>query len=235
MSAPRCLVVEDEDLLADLLVDNLLEAGYAPERAADGDAAVAALVATSFDLLVLDVMLPKRDGFSVLQWLRARGDRTPVLVLSARGADADRIRGLELQADDYLVKPFNLQELLLRCQALLRRAQRSTSTIAFGGNRVDVGAHRAMTWRGEEVTLTPAELSLLRVLAERAGEVVDRRVLVDVVFGPSTPVKHRTLDNLVLRLRRLFEADSKHPRHFFTVRAVGLRFEPGAANGDSGQ
>lgn len=226
MSAPRCLVVEDEDLLADLLVENLRQAGIVPARAADGDEAITALTANDFDLLILDVMLPKRDGFSVLQWLRARDDRTPVLILSARAADTDRIRGLELQADDYLVKPFNLQELLLRCQALLRRSGKpADGAIAFGGNHVDVRARQATTWRGEVVALTPAELTLLRVLDERAGEVVDRRVLVDTVFGPSTPLKHRTLDNLVLRLRRLFEPDSKNPRHIHTVRAVGLRFE----------
>ncbi|HLU38361.1 MAG TPA: response regulator transcription factor [Planctomycetota bacterium] len=226
MSEPRCLVVEDEDLLAALLAENLSRTGLAVERAADGDAAVAALAARAFDLLVLDVMLPGRDGFSVLQWLRARDDRTPVLVLSACATDADRIRGLQLAADDYLVKPFNLDELLLRCRNLLRRTRRPVArTIEFGGNRVDLRARRAVTWRGEEVTLTPAELQLLTVLDDRAGEVVDRQVLVRAVFGPHTPVKHRTLDNLVLHLRRLFERDAKEPRHFHTVRAVGLRFE----------
>jgi len=226
VNRPRCLLVEDEDLLADLLVENLQRAGFEPHRAADGDAAVAVLAAGAFDLLILDVMLPGRDGFSVLQWLRARDRRTPVLVLSARTADRDRIFGLQLEADDYLVKPFNLQELLLRCRALVRRGSGTgRDGLAFGGNRIDLGARRATTWRGEEVALTPAEFTLLSMLDAHAGEVVDRRTIVDVLFGPGTSVKHRTLDNLVLRLRRLFERDSKRPRHFHTVRAVGLRFD----------
>ncbi len=227
MTAPRCLVVEDEDLLADLLVDNLRQVGFAPARAKDGERALSDLATQTFDLVILDVMLPLRDGFDVLQTLRARNDHTPVLVLSARAADADRIKGLALQADDYLTKPFNLQELLLRCQALLRRGRaRRTEVLTFGGNRVDFSGRRATTWRGEDVALTPAEVALLRLLAEQPGEVVDRRQIVDSVFGRSTPVKHRTVDNLVLRLRRLFERDSKQPAHLHTVRAVGLRFDP---------
>jgi two-component system alkaline phosphatase synthesis response regulator PhoP len=226
MNSPRCLVVEDEDLLAELLLDNLRQAGFAAARAADGERALADLSAQSFDLVILDVMLPLRDGFAVLAELRARQDDTPVLVLSARAADQDRIRGLALRADDYLTKPFNLEELLLRCHALLRRGRaRPRALLAFGGNRIDLSARRAHTWRGEDVALTPAEVSLLRLLASRPGEVVDRRAIVDTVFGRSTTSKHRTVDNLVLRLRRLFEHDSKQPVHLHTVRAVGLRFD----------
>lgn len=228
MSTLRCLVVEDEDLLGDLLVDNLNQQGLAAERVADGARALVRAGEANFALIVLDVMLPELDGFSVLQQLRARGDRTPVLILSARSGEADRIRGLELQADDYLAKPFNLREFLLRCQALLRRAapSRPRETLEFGGNSVDFKARRARTWRGEEEALTPSEVTLLSLLAERPGEVVDRREVVDAVFGPNTPIKHRTVDNLVLRLRRLFERDGHAPRHLHTVRGVGLRFDP---------
>lgn len=230
MKVPRCLVVEDEDLLGRLLVDNLARAGFEPQHVRDGEDALTILEQQTFDLLILDVMLPKLDGFAVLAALRARHDLTPVLVLSARAAEADRIRGLQLEADDYLVKPFNLEELLLRCQALLRRSRTHPPAveIEFGGNKIDMRARRATTWRDEVVTLTPSEFTLVRILAERAGEVVDRRAIVDLVFGPSTPIKHRTVDNLVLRLRQLFERDTKNPRHFHTVRAIGLRFDYGA-------
>ena len=228
MTSPRCLLVEDEDLLAEMLLDNLRQAGMLPTRAADGELALEELAARSFDLVILDVMLPKRDGFSVLAALRARDDHPPVLVLSARADDADRIKGLALRADDYLTKPFNLQELLLRCQALLRRSRpRASAVLEFGGNRVEFGARRATTWRGEEVALTPAEVNLLRLLTERPGEVVERRDIVDAVFGKSTPSKHRTVDNLVLRLRRLFERNGKQPVHLHTLRSVGLRFDKG--------
>jgi two-component system alkaline phosphatase synthesis response regulator PhoP len=227
-----CLVVEDEDLLGDLLVENLGRAGFSVQRVGDGEAALASLAARTYDLVILDVMLPRLDGFAVLANLRAQDESTPVLVLSARSSQADRIRGLELQADDYLVKPFHLQELLLRCHALLRRRRPragSKAFIEFGGNRIDVRARQATTWRGEAVSLTPAELALLRVLDEHAGEVVERRAIIDAVFGPSTPVKHRTLDNLVLRLRRLFEHDPSTPHHLHTVRAIGLRLDLGGS------
>ena len=227
MTAPRCLIVEDEDLLGELLLDNLTRDGFAAERVADGAEALQRASSANFDLIVLDVMLPSLDGFAVLEALRSRGHDTPVLILSARSGEADRIRGLELQADDYLAKPFNLRELLLRCHALLRRSApaRPRDVLEFGGNRIDFAARKATTWRGADEPLTPSELTLLALLAERPGEVVDRRELVDAVFGRSTPVKHRTLDNLVLRLRRLFERDTRAPQHLHTVRGVGLRFD----------
>lgn len=224
MSAPRCLVVEDEDLLGDLVVANLDRDGYVTTRARDGHTAQALLGAQPFDLVVLDIMLPGLDGFAVLRELRARGVRTPVLILSARAAPDDRIRGLELEADDYLTKPFHLRELLLRCRALLRRSGlEEQDVLAFGGNRIDFRARAATTWCGEVISLTPSEFELLRLLGARVDEVVPRRDIVDRVFGPSTSVKHRTLDNLVTQLRRHFERDRAQPRHLHTVRGVGLR------------
>lgn len=227
MSRPRCLVVEDEDLLGDLVVDNLERDGYATTRARDGHTAQALLSSQPFDLVVLDIMLPVVDGFALLRDLRASGLRTPVLILSARAAPDDRIRGLELEADDYLTKPFHLRELLLRCRALLRRAGLDEQdALGFGGNRIDFRAREATTWRGDVVKLTPSEFELLRLLSARIGEVVPRRDIVDRVFGPSTSVKHRTLDNLVTQLRRHFERDRAQPRHLHTVRGVGLRLTP---------
>jgi two-component system alkaline phosphatase synthesis response regulator PhoP len=222
------LVVEDERALAEMLCDNLRADGFGTELVGDGDAALASLSAATFDLVILDVMLPRRDGFQVLSGMRRRGDRTPVLVLSARASDADRIRGLELQADDYLAKPFHLRELLLRVGALLRRspAPPGSDQLRFGGNSVDFRALTAHTWRRETVRLTSTEARLLRLLASRKGEVVGRREVVEQLFGPATPPTARTIDNLIAGLRRRFEPDRRQPRHLETVRGVGWRFTP---------
>jgi two-component system alkaline phosphatase synthesis response regulator PhoP len=179
------------------------------------------------DLVILDIMLPGADGFTVLHDMRARGDHTPVLILSARISDADRIRGLELEADDYLTKPFNLKELLLRVGALLRRNTPIGSgddVLEFSGNKIDFRSHRATTFNDDHAQLTPTEVKLLRLLSTRSGEVVSRQEIVQHLFGPATPSTTRSLDNMLLNLRRLFEADTKNPRHLHTVRGVGLRF-----------
>ena len=220
----KLLVVDDDREIRDLLSRYLGRQGFKVETAADGREMDRRLAQARFDLVVLDIMLPGIDGFAVLRDLRARGVRTPVLVLSARSSPDDRILGLELQADDYLTKPFHLRELLLRCRSLLRRTGREEQeTLEFAGNRVDFRARTATTWRSETVALTPSEVELLRLLGTRPGEVVPRREIVDTVFGPSMSVKHRTLDNLVTQLRRHFERDRSQPRHLHTVRGVGLR------------
>jgi two-component system alkaline phosphatase synthesis response regulator PhoP len=219
-------VVEDESPLGEMICDNLGLEGHGTELVKDGRAAAARIARGGLDLVILDVMLPHRDGFDVLREMRARGDTTPVLVLSARSSDADRIRGLELRADDYLTKPFNLKELLLRVGALLRRAvpaNAGVDVLEFGGNRVDYRAHRAVRFDGSEVSLSDRELRLLRLLAGRQGAVVSRREVVDALFGPATPVTTRTLDNLVASLRKAFERDTHAPRHLHTLRGVGWR------------
>jgi two-component system, OmpR family, alkaline phosphatase synthesis response regulator PhoP len=167
--------------------------------------------------------------YEVLRQLRARGDSTPVLVLSARSADQDRIRGLELEADDYLTKPFNLRELLLRIDALLRRRPPPAAgddVLRFGGNEVDFRSMRARCHDGKEVDLTASETKFLKLLAGRAGTVVSRRTVVEHLFGSSAVSTVRTLDNLALRLRKLFEPQPSAPRHLCTVRGVGFRFDP---------
>ena len=176
--------------------------------------------------MILDLMLPGEDGFSVLRRMRKNGDETPVLILSARSRDEDRIRGLELRADDYLTKPFNLKELLLRVAALLRRQRQAggkIDVVEFGGNHIDFTRHSGVTFSGEVVQLTPGETRLLHMLAKRPGQVVTRQELVDEIFGPNIPPTHRSLDNMVLNLRRRFERDSKNPQHLHTMRGVGLR------------
>lgn len=222
----HCLVVEDERALGEMICDNLGLDGYGAELVRSGDEALARLERGGVDLVVLDIMLPGTDGFGVLRRMRARGDETPVLVLSARASDADRIRGLECQADDYLTKPFHLRELLLRVAALLRRQRAATPTVdllAFGGNEVNLRSLKARTWRGDEVDLTLSEARLMRLLASREGTVVSRREVVEQMFGRATAPTTRTVDNVVLRLRKLFDRTGS-PRHLHTVRGVGLRF-----------
>jgi DNA-binding response OmpR family regulator len=223
------LVAEDEPALGEMLCDNLGLESYHAELVRSGPAALERMAGGGIDLLVLDVMLPGCDGFEVLKQLRARGDDTPVLILSARNADRDRIRGLELLADDYLTKPFNLRELLLRVDALLRRRPAPTAgheLLAFGGNSVDVRSLRTTTFRGEQVELTQTETKLLKLLAAHAGTVVSRKIVIEHLFGSTAPLTVRTLDNLVLRLRKLFEQDPAEPKHLQTIRGVGLRFDP---------
>ncbi len=222
-----CLVVEDELALGEMICDNLGLESYGTELVRTGAEALERLARGGIDLVILDIMLPVIDGFTVLEEMRKRGDNTPVLILSARSSDADRIRGLELKADDYLTKPFNLRELLLRVEALMRRHPApgaGVDVLNFAGNKIDFRTHRARTREGKDVELTPTELKLLRLLASREGVVVSRREIVDHLFGSSTPVTTRTLDNLVLRLRKLFERESQQSRHLHTVRGVGLRF-----------
>ena len=223
------LVAEDERALGEMLCDNLMLESYHAEHVMTGPRALERMAKGGIDLLILDVMLPGLDGFEVLQKLRARGDRTPVLVLSARAADQDRIRGLELEADDYLTKPFNLRELLLRVEALLRRQPApaaGSDTLAFGGNQVDFRAMQATCHDGQRVSLTATETKLLKLLAGHAATVVTRRKVVEHLFGSSATTTVRTLDNVVLRLRKLFERDPSAPRHLHTVRGLGFRFDP---------
>ncbi|MEM7203551.1 MAG: response regulator transcription factor [Planctomycetota bacterium] len=220
------LVVEDEAALGGMICDNLRADGYGVELIGTGDQAAARLETGRFDLVLLDVMLPGQDGLSVLQAMRTRGDRTPVLMLSAKGADEDRIRGLEAQADDYLAKPFHLRELLLRVAALLRRApagESATDELAFGGNTIDFRAQTARTWNGECVELTGSEATLLRLLGSRRGELVSRREAVEALFGPATPPTARTVDNVIVGLRKRFERDRNAPRWLVTVRGRGWR------------
>ena len=222
------LVAEDERQLGEMLCDNLALESYQAEHVLTGTAALERMARGGIDLLILDVMLPQKDGFEVLQVLRSRGDETPVLILSARADEQDRIRGLELQADDYLTKPFNLRELLLRVDALLRRQPApaaGANVLEFGGNHVDFRAMTATPRGGDTESLTLTETKLLKLLAGRPTTVVTRREAVDALFGSAAPTTVRTLDNVLLRLRKIFEEDPATPRHLHTIRGVGFRFD----------
>lgn len=226
-----CLIAEDEPMLGEMIRDNLVLEGYGAELVRDGEAALARIRRGGIDLVVLDVMMPKRDGFSVLQQIRQEGIQVPVLILSARSRDQDRILGLELNADDYLTKPFHLKELLLRVRALLRRArppapQPDGDLLQVAGIRFDLRALIAHKPDGTTQELTESEARLLRLLVGRAGEVVPRRDILASLFGGDTDLNTRTLDNLILHLRRILDDDPREPRWLHTVRGVGYRFTP---------
>jgi two-component system, OmpR family, alkaline phosphatase synthesis response regulator PhoP len=229
-AASHVLVVEDDPHLAAGVVENLRAEGYEVSTAANGEQALEWLTGHACALIVLDVMLPGVDGFVVCRTLRAQGNNTPVLFLTARGDPADRVRGLESGGDDYLAKPFHLQEFLLRVRAILRRwdwyrsVAASAMPLRFGGNEVDFRAFRARSWNGESQELTEKEAMILKVLAEHAGQIVSREDLLERVWGYDVFPSTRTVDNFILRLRKRFEKDPASPRHFLTVWGVGYRF-----------
>ncbi len=236
MSSPaRILVVDDEVHLAEGISENLEAEGYHTEIANDGEEGLAKARAGEFDLIVLDVMMPKMDGLELCAALRRDGAQTPVLFLTVKGDAEDRIRGLEAGGDDYLTKPFHLRELLLRIAAILRRAawyRSSASTLKFGDNEVDFGSFHARAWDDSEHTLTQKEAMILKVLADQQGGIVTREEILDRVWGYEVFPSTRTIDNFIVRLRRRFERNPERPQHFHTVRGVGYRFtaEPQTLN-----
>jgi len=224
------LVVDDERHLALGIAENLELDGYETATASDGEEALERLASEVFDLVVLDVMMPRKDGLSVCADLRATGNNVPVLFLTARSDLDDRVRGLEAGGDDYLAKPFALKELLLRVSAIVRRTSgyreraEAAATLEFEGNEVDFKRYHARAWDGEEHALTHKEAMILRTLADRDGEVVSREEVLEAVWGYEVFPSTRTIDNFIVRLRRRFERDPESPRHLHTVRGVGYRF-----------
>ncbi|HEY3286750.1 MAG TPA: response regulator transcription factor [Gemmatimonadaceae bacterium] len=224
------LLVEDEPNLARGIRENLEAEGYAVEVVMDGRVALDRVLAREYGLVILDVMLPSIDGFAVCEAMRREGRDTPVLFLTARGGPDDRIRGLAVGGDDYLPKPFQLRELLLRVAAILRRRMRYDAITArepvvrFGGNEFDFRSFRGRSHDGNEQFLTQKEAMILKVLVEREGQVVWRDDILDLVWGEDVLPSTRTIDNFIVRLRKRFEPDPEQPRHFHTVRGIGYRF-----------
>jgi two-component system alkaline phosphatase synthesis response regulator PhoP len=222
----RVLIVEDNRNLAHGLRTNLEYEGHVAEVAEDGGAGLALARGRSHDLILLDLMLPGLDGFRLLETLRTEGIETPVLVLTARGDEADKVRGLRNGADDYVTKPFALRELLARVGALLRRTKGSSASLSFGAVVVDPATH-AVTRGGREVSLRPKEYELLRALLRRGGRVATRTELLREVWGYQDCVVSRTLDTHVGELRRKLEVEPGRPRHIITVRKTGYRLALG--------
>jgi DNA-binding response OmpR family regulator len=226
----RILVIEDNRNLATGLRNNLEIEGYEVDVAGDGTSGLARARSTTPDLIVLDLMLPGLDGYRVLRTLREEGVDVPVLILSARGEETDKVLGFQLGADDYVAKPFGLLELLARVDALLRRAatgrvkNKLIGPVSFGDVQVDPGTH-AVRRNGEAVTLRPKEYDLLIALLQRRGQVASRAELLEEVWGYSGEVYSRTVDTHVAELRRKLEDNAAEPKHILTVRKTGYRIE----------
>ena len=228
----QVLLVEDEAALAEVLADNLRSEGLDVHIAPDGMVALERWQQLDPHLVVLDVMLPRLDGLEVCRRMRQAGFRTPVLFLSARGEAGERVEGLEAGGDDYVTKPFHLPEFLLRVQNMLRRQEwlkqdtPQGHTVSFAGHTVDFRTWMVQLASGRSEVMGERELMILKLLVERSGEVVSRDEILDRVWGSEVFPSSRTIDNFVVRLRRLLEPNPASPVYLHTVWGVGYRFTP---------
>jgi two-component system alkaline phosphatase synthesis response regulator PhoP len=224
------LLVEDEENLHDALRLNLELENYRVTSAYDGNEALKAITGEYFDLVILDVMLPGIDGITVAEAVRLQQNPVPILILSARNSSADRVLGLKKGADDYLDKPFNLEELLLRVKKLIEKNERlqERNTVSekyiFGTNLIDFKAQEAFNKKNQRFRLSKKETMLLKLLIENKNEVVKREKILQSVWGYNVYPNTRTVDNLILNFRKYFEDDSRNPRHFHSVRGVGYKY-----------
>lgn len=227
---PSILLVEDEENLHEALKTNLELEGYQVTSAYNGIDAMKAVQNEYFDLIIMDVMIPEIDGYAVTQNIRLTNTEVPILILSAKSSSEDRVTGLKKGADDYLTKPFNLEELLLRVQKLIRKNKQlqDKSTIgdiySFGGHTIDFKAQEATTAGGEKLQLSKKEAMLLKLLIENKNEVVPREKILQSVWGYNVYPTTRTIDNFILNFRKYFEEDSRSPKHFHSVRGVGYKY-----------
>jgi two-component system alkaline phosphatase synthesis response regulator PhoP len=225
----KILLVEDEESLAIGLEYNLSAEGYRVTWVADGREALKKFKAAEFDLVILDIMLPYVDGFEVAEKIRSRDPQMPVLMLTARTGIKDRVKGLEIGADDYMVKPFHLEELLLRIKGMLKRKRWYSSSVdsmphfKFGNNQINF--ENLTCQCGEmEVQLTAREAILLKYLIDHEGKVLSRKELLEEVWNINSEIETRTVDNFIVRLRKYFEADPENPVFIRSVRGVGYIF-----------
>jgi two-component system alkaline phosphatase synthesis response regulator PhoP len=224
------LLVEDEENLHDALKLNLELEGYEITSAFDGQQALSKLEQEYFDLIIMDVMLPGLDGISVTENIRLQNNEVPILILSAKNTSADRVTGLKKGADDYLTKPFNLEELLLRVQKLIEKNKKMQEkdsvgdTYVFGKNTIDFKAQEILTRKGERLQISKREAMLLKLLIENKNEVVPREKILQSVWGYNVYPTTRTIDNFILNFRKYFEEDSRNPKFFHSVRGVGYKY-----------
>lgn len=227
----RILLVEDEEHLQHVLKLNLEMEDYTVYVVGDGNSAIKAFREQKFDLVILDVMLPEMDGFMVCEHIRLHDSNVPVLFLSAKGTPEDRINGLRKGADDYLTKPFDLEELLLRVKKLIvkseKLSQKEKSSVPaefiFGANKINFDSYEAWGSNGK-VDLTKKEILLMKLLIENTNEVVSREHILKVVWDYTVIPNTRTIDNFILALRKHFEKDPKNPEFIQSVRGVGYKF-----------
>jgi len=224
------LLVEDEENLQEALKLNLELEGYEVTSSYDGAHALQTVKKEHFDLIILDVMLPEIDGITVCETIRLQNLTIPILILSAKNSSADRVLGLKKGADDYLTKPFNLEELLLRVNNLIKKNEQLASKqplpeiFEFGKNKIDFKGLECFNKAGDKITLTKKEAMLLKLLIENKNEVVPREKILQTVWGYNVYPTTRTIDNFILSFRKYFETDSRNPVYFHSVRGVGYKF-----------
>ena len=223
----RILLAEDEENIRELVKMNLELEGYEVVTANNGKKAVQHFHEQHFDLIVLDVMMPEIDGFQVAEQIRLNNLSVPIIMLTAKDSPQDRINGLKRGADDYLTKPFQLEELLLRIQKLIQRTakspENSPETAEFNGNHVNFITYEASTKQGE-IVLTKKEAMLLKLLIDRKNEVVSRQQILQSVWGYDVYPSTRTIDNFILSFRKYFEDNPAEPKSFLSIRGVGYKF-----------
>lgn len=226
----RILLVEDEVNIREVVKMNLELEGYEVVGTDNGKDAIRFFHGQHFDLLILDVMLPEISGFQICEQVRLSNSEVPIIFLTAKDTAGDRVSGLKLGADDYLTKPFNLEELLLRVQNLIKRSskdvERSLEVYQFGKNEVNFRTYEAFetTNPDEKFTLTKKEAMLLKLLIDRKNEVVSRQQILQSVWGYDVYPSTRTIDNFILSFRKYFEEDPKNPTFFLSIRGVGYKF-----------
>lgn len=224
----KILLVEDEENLLKTIRLNLEIEGYEVICAIDGGSAVRIFESGGFDLVILDVMLPVLDGFGICEAIRKKDKEIPVLFLTAKSTGEDKVRGLRIGGDDYMTKPFNLEEFLLRVQILIRRSvKKENSTVAeifsFGKYEVNFATFDAVGVNGN-VTLSKREVDLLKLLFEKKGEVVSRDEILEKLWNDDALPTARAIDNYILNYRKYFEENPREPKHFFSIRGVGYKF-----------
>jgi two-component system, OmpR family, alkaline phosphatase synthesis response regulator PhoP len=228
----KILLAEDEENLLEVIALNLKLEGYQVYKASDGKYALKLFKEHFFDLLILDIMLPEMDGLQVCEAVRLENKQVPILFLTAKNTPEDRVKGLKKGADDYLVKPFNLEELMLRVGILTKRSQKLESgsggieDYILNGNQILFNQYTIKTSKAEVISLSKKEMMLLKLLIERKNEVVSREEILNIVWEYTAFPSNRTIDNFILNFRKIFESNPKEPIYFHTVRGVGYRFSP---------
>jgi len=228
----RILLVEDEQTLAETIKLNLELEGYTVNSVGDGRKALKAFKQGRYNLIILDVMLPEMDGFTVCESIRLENANVPILILTAKSSGADRVNGLRIGADDYLTKPFNLEEMLLRVNKLIKRSLKNSENTnedlnqySLNGHKIDFSLHEVKASNGKIIQLTRKETALLKLLIERKNEIVSREHILETVWGYDIYPSTRTIDNFMVTFRKYFESDPSNPRYFHSVRGIGYKFK----------
>jgi DNA-binding response OmpR family regulator len=222
----RVLIIEDDQIMAIALRDGLESEDYSVEVQSDGPSGLRSAMEKDFDLIVLDVMLPKLSGFDVCKQIRAAGNKVPVIMLTARSLEIEKVQGLKIGADDYMTKPFSLMELIARIEAVLRRASREdhpAGTYQFGDVSLDFGKYEA-TKGGQQLELSAREFRILKFLIEHRGQVISRDQLLDGVWSFDSSSSPRTVDTHIAKVRQKIETTPNNPQHLITIHGVGYKF-----------